>query len=261
MTGVALDDFEERYKDAVEAGQRNLRAAKLVSNWCFHAEINRSGGRGLIEAETGLPIGHMGLQCKHSKKNSMHTWLLEDAAYDFYLNNCKNCTERTAVGIPNIMEFIAPREEAAKARRLEREADEAKRQAERKSREEKRALLRDELELEETFVLDLLDELDRDEVSGGDPRLEKLADLAPETFTRQIVDLLLPDVLREHLPYSIPAAKALLRASIEDAEKVAVAVRLVGAYEQSPGAIDVVLKNSGSLSGGDLKKFFIASPI
>ena len=105
------------------------------------------------------------------------------------------------------MEFVAPREEAAKARRLKREADEAKREAQRKSREEKRALLRDELGLEETFVLDLVDELDRDEVSGDDPRLEKLADLAPETFTRQIVDLLLPDVLHEHLPYSIPAAK------------------------------------------------------
>lgn len=249
-----MDDFEERYKDAVEAGQRNLRAAKLVSNWCFHAEINRSGGRGVIEAETGLPIGHMGLQCKHSKKNSMHTWLLEDAAYDFYLNNCQNCNERTAVGIPNIMEFIAPREEEAKARRLEREADEAKRQAERRSREEKRALLRDELALEETFVLDLVDELDRDEVSGDDPRLEKLADLAPETFTRQIVDLLLPDVLHKHLPYSIPAAKALLRASIEDAEKVSVAVRLVGAYEQSAAAVDVVLRNSERLSGDDLKK-------
>lgn len=249
-----MDDFEERYKDAVEAGQRNLRAAKLVSNWCFHAEINRSGGRGLIEAETGLPIGHMGLQCKHSKKNSMLAWILEDAAYDFYLNNCKNCIERTAVGIPNMMEFISPREEAAKARRLEREADEAKRAVARKSREEKRALIRDELELEETFVLDLVDELDRDEVSRDDPRLEKLADLAPEVFTRKIVDLLLPDVLHEHLPYSIPAAKALLRASIEDAEKVAVAVRLVGAYEQCPGAIDVVLTNAESLSGDELRK-------
>ena len=254
MTGVALDDFEGRYRDAIEAGQRNLRAAKLVRNWCFHAEINRSGGGGLVEAQTGLPIGHMGLQCKHSKKNSMHTWLLEDAAYDFYLNNCKNCTERVAVGIPSIMEFIEPREEAAKARRSKREADEAKRLAERRSREEKRALLRYELALEETFVLDLVDELDRDEVSGGDPRLEKLAALAPETFTRQIVDLLLPDVLHEHLPYSIPAAKALLRASLEDAEKLAVAVRLVGAYEQSAAAIDVVLKNSERLSGDDLQK-------
>lgn len=249
-----MDDFEEQYKDAIEAGQRNLRAAKLVSNWCFHAEIIRSGGRGLIEAETGLPIGHMGLQCKHSKKNSMQTWLLEDAAYDFYLNNCNNCIERTAVGIPNMMEFIAPREEAATVRRLEREADDAKREAERNLREEKRALLRDELELNETFVLDLVDELDRDDVSRDDPRLEKLADLAPETFTRQIVELLLPDVLHEHLPYSIPAAKALLRSSLKDAEKVAVAVRLVGAYVQSSAAIDVVLNNLDRLSGDDLKK-------
>ena len=75
-----MDDFEDSYKNAVEAGQRNLRATKLLSNWCFHAEFVRSPGRGMIEAETGLPIGHMGVQCKFSKKNSMLCWLLEDAA-------------------------------------------------------------------------------------------------------------------------------------------------------------------------------------
>lgn len=253
MTGEALDDLE-RNKDAVEAGMKNQRVAKLVSNWCFHAELTRAGRGGLIEAETGLPIGHMGLQCKYSKKDSMQAWHLEDAAYDFYLNNCKNCSKRNAVGHPDIMEFVAPREEAARARRLKREADETKREAQRKSRKEKRALLRDELELKETFVLDLVDELDSDEVGRDDPRLEKLADLAPETFTRKIVDLLLPDVLHEHLPYSIPAAKALLRASIEDAEKVAVAVRLVVECKQFPTAVDVVLNNSGRLSSDDLKK-------
>ena len=74
-----MDDFEDHYKDAIEAGQRNLRATKLLSNWCFHAELVRSPGRGMIEAKTGLPIGHMGVQCKFSKKNSMFCWLLEDA--------------------------------------------------------------------------------------------------------------------------------------------------------------------------------------
>ena len=99
MAGVALDDFEERYNDAIEAGQRNLRAAKLVSNWCFHAKINRSGGRGLIEAETGFyPSGTWACNAKHSKKNSMHTWLLEDAAYDFYFEQLQELHRKDCCG-------------------------------------------------------------------------------------------------------------------------------------------------------------------
>ena len=37
-----MDDFEADYKKAIEAGQRNLRATKLLRNWCFHAELARS---------------------------------------------------------------------------------------------------------------------------------------------------------------------------------------------------------------------------
>ena len=122
-----MDDFEDSYKNAIEAGQRNLRATTLLGNWCFHAEFVRSPGRGMIEAATGLPIGHMSVQCKFSKKSSMQCWLLEDAAYDFYQNNCKDCKERVPVGFPNIMSFVGPREKAAEKRRSAREEEERKR--------------------------------------------------------------------------------------------------------------------------------------
>lgn len=68
-----MEDFEDSYKNAVEAGQRNLRATKLLSNWCFYAELVRSPGRGMIEAATGLPIGHMGVECKFSKLRFLFT--------------------------------------------------------------------------------------------------------------------------------------------------------------------------------------------
>lgn len=35
-----MDDFEVDYKKTIEAGQRNLRTTKLLSNWCFHAELD-----------------------------------------------------------------------------------------------------------------------------------------------------------------------------------------------------------------------------
>jgi hypothetical protein len=249
-----MDDFEDSYKNAVEAGQRNLRATKLLSNWCFHAELVRSPGRGMIEAVTGLPIGHMGVECKFSKKNSMHCWLLEDSAYDFYLSNCKDCKERVPVGIPNIMDFIGPREKAAEQRKSAREKEERDRKQKQTGRQQERAKLRYELSMDETFVLDLLDELDKEDIARDDPRLEQLANLAPETFTRKVIEHLLPAVLHENLPYSIPAAKALLRAPLEPDEKLSVAVRLVSNYDKSPTAIDVVLGHAEKLSQNDLKR-------
>lgn len=247
-----MDDFEDSYKKAVDAGQRNLRATKLLSNWCFHAEFVRSPGRGMIEDATGLPIGHMGVQCKFSKKNSMYCWLLEDAAYGFYQNNCKGCEERVPVRIPNIMDFVGPREKAAENRKRAREVEERERKQKQSDRRQERAKLRYELSLEETFVLDLLDELDREDITRDDPRLEQLANLAPETFTRRVIEHLLPAVLHEYLPYSIPAAKALLKAPLEPEEKLSVAVRLVSSYEKSSTAIDVVLSDAEKLSLGDL---------
>ncbi len=239
-----MDDFEENYQSAIEAGQRNLRATKLLTNWCFHAELTRSG-RGMIEAETGLPIGHMGVQCKFSKKNSMMCWLLEDGAYDFYQNNCRDCKERVPVGVPNIMDFVAPREKAAEQRkRKQRQAD----------RQKERDGLRNELSLEETFVLDLLGDLDQEDIATDDPRLEQLANLAPETFTRKVIDHLLPAVLHEYLPYSMPAAKALLSAPLEPEEKLSVAVYLIKVHEISSTAIDVVLLNADKISQKDLTK-------
>lgn len=249
-----MDDFEDDYKKAIEAGQRNLRAKKLLSNWCFHAEFARSGGRGMIEAETGLPIGHMGVRCKFSKKNSMHCWLLEDAAYDFYRNNCKDCLERVPVGIPNIIEFVGPREESAEKRKIAREEEKKERGQKHAKRRQERAELRYELSLEETFVLDLLDELDQEGIGGDDPRLEQLASLAPEVFTRRVIEHLLPAVLNEYLPYSIPAAKAILNTPLTSEEKLSVAVRLVSSYEKSPAAIEVVLSNAEKLSPGDLER-------
>lgn len=247
-----MDDFEADYKKAIEAGQRNLRATKLLRNWCFHAELARSPGRGMIEAETGLPIGHMGVQCKFSKKNSMMCWLLEDGAYDFYQSNCKDCKERVPVGVPNIMDFIAPREKAAAQRKKAREEQERKRKQRQTDRQKERAVLRSQLSLEETFVLDLLDELDQEDIATDDPRLEQLANLAPEAFTRKVVDHLLPAVLHEHFPYSMSAAKALLNASLQPEEKLSVALRLVCSYAKSPDAIEVILSDAEKLSYSEL---------
>lgn len=246
-----MDDFEDSYRDAINAGESNLAASKLLKNWCFHAELVRSSGRGMIEAETGLPIGHMGVQCKYSKKSSMLSWLLEDGVYDFYQSNCKNCEKRLPVGLPNILTFVEPREKAAEMRKKQREDKEQLRITKQANRRQERASFRYELFLEETFVLDLLDELDSDSIAQDDPRLEQLANLAPETFTPRVISHLLSSILNEHLPYSISAAKALLHANLELKDRLSVAVFLICNNVVSKNAIEVVLSGLSDLSRAD----------
>ena len=82
----------------------------------------------------------------------MFSWLLEDAAYDFYVSNCKGCDKRVPVGLPNIIEFVGPREQADEQRKLQRQSELEKRQREQAARREERTALRNDLSLEETLL-------------------------------------------------------------------------------------------------------------
>ncbi|MDV7574186.1 hypothetical protein ACT41I_07250 [Acinetobacter baumannii] len=248
------EDFEDEIQKAVEAGESNLRAKTLLNNWCSYAEVKRSGGIGMIEVTTGLPIGHFGVQCKFSKDNFSYSYLLENSVYAFYQNNCKNCKKRIPVNFPNILEFIIPKEKEINNRQLQADnkiKQRLKRQSERK---EERALLRFELSHEESFVLDLLDILDQDEIKYNDPRLEELANLAPEVFTRKVIDHLLNSIFSEQLPYSVHAARALLKAELELSEKLCVAVFLLRNNQEDQLIIETILSNQTILIGEDFLK-------
>ena len=249
-----VDDCDEGIESAIQAGQSNLRAKILLNNWCKYAEVSRFGGIGMIEASTGLPIGHSGVQCKFSKANSSYSWLLEDSIYDFYQNNCKSCEKRIPVNFPNILEFITPREKAIRERQLQIDNEIKQRKKRQEERQEERALLRFELSHEESFVLDLLDILDQDEIKHDDPRLEELANLAPEVFTRKVIDHLLNAIFSEQLPYSVHAARALLKANLEPKEKVGVAVFLLKNAQEHQLIIDAILSNQDILLGDDFSR-------
>jgi len=62
----------DRIQDAVEAGKRNLEAMKLIRNWCAHVTVRKHGGTGLIEMQTGLPIGHHFLECHRHPPSRPH---------------------------------------------------------------------------------------------------------------------------------------------------------------------------------------------
>jgi hypothetical protein len=96
---------DRQIERAIVAGERNKEAVGLIQNWCVHARIQKFGGVGMIEAQTGLPIGHHGMACEHASGGSMGSWDLADAAIDFYDRNCSACTKRIAVRKMNSMQF------------------------------------------------------------------------------------------------------------------------------------------------------------
>lgn len=94
----------------IKAGEKNRRTTELIHNWCRHAEVEKMGGTGLIEMQTGLPIGHHAMVCKHAPASGIAAWDLADAALDFHDRNCVVCKLRSPVRLPNLSELLGARE-------------------------------------------------------------------------------------------------------------------------------------------------------
>ena len=185
------DDFDRQTTQYLADGRRNLKNAGLIENWCRNIGITRSAGRGMLEAHTGVPIGHMGVDCEHSSGGSMQSWDVRDSFVNFYEENCKSCPHRELVNIPNaqpiIDEYISRKKKSEKAR-----AQASKKAAdELVSRQNKRKeLLSDDPNV--VAILNALNHLDAETetTEGLSPQdeLEELAKLAPEVWSVSILE-------------------------------------------------------------------------
>ncbi len=179
---------EDRFQQTIRAGEKNLKTLKLIRNWCSHAKVVKHGGVGLIERETGLPIGHHFIECPHASAGGMAAWDLADTAVDFYDRNCFDCKLRKPVGLPNLSEIIAERDRAIQSRQSEKLQNErliAERLA---SREALRATIRQHLNALQCTTLDHIGELDRTRSKTNATALVELSQLAPETFAPLIIE-------------------------------------------------------------------------
>ncbi|AMP13290.1 hypothetical protein [Collimonas pratensis] len=175
-------------ENAIAAGERNKEAIGLIRNWCSHARVEKFGGTGLIERETGLPIGHNSMACQYASGGGMATWDLADAAIDFYDRNCVQCTKRVLVGIPNLSKLVAERD--AHTKRVE-EAQcvlQAKLAAELAARTVDRQEIRSRQPAESVSILDIIDDLDNSRDESARQKLLGAATLASETFTPDIIE-------------------------------------------------------------------------
>jgi hypothetical protein len=177
-------------QQAIEIGQRNRDTMELVRNWCVHARVEKFGGVGLIEASTGLPIGHHSMHCDHASEAGMATWDLRDAALDFHDRNCVDCKLRKPIGFPNLSGLLKERDKgrAEEAKRKEQvEAQAANALAARRTR---RAQLRENVGPVANAIIDHIEEFDEQRTEENRERICESARLAPEHFAAPLVEYL-----------------------------------------------------------------------
>ncbi|WP_162913951.1 hypothetical protein [Taklimakanibacter lacteus] len=227
-------------QQAVEAGQKNLETMKLVRNWCSHVTVKKHGGTGLIEMQTGLPIGHHFLECPHASAGGMAAWDLADTALDFYDRNCVDCKRRQPVGFPNISRIVAERDAQRKVQEQERERANKASEERLAAREEVRKSLRKVLDPVSATTLDQISELDRTRTDQAAQRLIELVELAPETFRPEIVEYLFSQITSGEYWLFESALQILRRLNVDPTRLCNAALQVLRSYSAQGIAAEIV---------------------
>jgi len=183
--------MDRRWEQAVEAGKKNQRTMALVQNWCAHARIENHGGVGLIQMQTGLPIGHLAMACDYATSGTtMAAWDLADAALEFHDDNCVGCAHRKPVRLPNLSELVAARDASVRAQEARAAAHDRAEADALLQRRAARDALRSKLPPASRSLVEHLDALDTGSEQDAGKALEVAAGLAPDAFTPDLVEYL-----------------------------------------------------------------------
>jgi hypothetical protein len=230
---------DRRIEEAIQAGEKNKRTWELVQNWCANVQMKKFGGTGMVEQMTGLPIGNHFLECPHAPAGGMAAFDLADTALDFHDRNCVDCMHRKPVGMPNLTILLKEREEQRAKHRLEQERADSVVASKLAAREAARLRIRAHLNALAATTLDLVSELDH-KVDGADHRLAETAELAPETFTPEIVDHLFSLVESNEHWLVTPCLTALARLDIDKPRLTNAALRALRSLSVGDIAGDIV---------------------
>jgi hypothetical protein len=159
-------------------------------------EFRESGGTGMAEEVSGLPINTRHVHCQFGEPAGGMTMNLEWIATEYYEDNCIGCPHRHPTGqLPNLASVIEERKAAARVAEAAAKDELAQRRAAWSERAELRraratgvdAAMANALGDVETIDADPAADANSQQVDYALRRLEALADRAPEMFTAEIV--------------------------------------------------------------------------
>ena len=175
-------------------GLRNKETIELARQNCLDMKFVPSFGRGMAEAETGLPIDMRQIRCPVALGNmaSNLPWI----ATDFYREHCVGCERRRPTGeVPNLATAVEQDDVAAAAAHADEQARLSRERADWERRVEERRSLGSSSGEAMAGVLRDIDYLDPDPAVPASPeereaarvRVSTLAERAPELFTADVV--------------------------------------------------------------------------
>jgi len=228
---------------AVASGERNKRTIELVRNWCAHAKVKKFGGVGLVEQQTGLPIGHHSMECDYAPAGGMAAWDFADAALDFYDRNCVGCAKRQVVRLPNLSNLVEERSRAQACAAAERERQSKAAQEAASRRRRARESLRAGQAATVLTLLDDFERLDLEHSEDARVRIVETAKLAPEVFTPAIVNHVF-DLLdaREHW-FTEAGLQVLQYLSVDKRRLMSSAMRCLSDHDATDTAASLVQEN------------------
>jgi hypothetical protein len=187
---------EQTWDDAIRIGRENQQTLELARRHCLNMQFVESGGRGMAEEATGLPINMRQVRCPVAfGSQSMNLLGIASALYE---DHCVGCSSRRPTGeLPNLATVMQERaaEDARQAELRDAEVERARqRWAARAERRRAIAASGGEAMADAVANLGLLDAepgsvADRGEQAAAQERLAALADRAPQVFTDEVVAL------------------------------------------------------------------------
>ncbi len=244
-----MDDDDLRIPKAIASGEINKEAMELIRNWCRHARVVKVGGVGIIEVETGLPIGHHAMACEHAAAQGMGFWDLRDAAVDFHDRNCVGCAHRAPVGLPNISTLLSERDKGRRLAEEEAQARATRANERREARRRVRQSLRTKLDPVSATIIDHLEELDQDDRNDAGARLLGLAQLAPESFTAEVVELCFGLLESREDWFDDAGMRLLYQLRADSVRLTRCALRSLARHWYSAIAFDIIEANDGLIDG------------
>jgi hypothetical protein len=240
-------DIDHKIETAIANGERNKQTMLLVHNWCRHARVKKVGGTGMVEMETGLPIGHHAMACEYAAASGMATWDLQDAALDFHDRNCIGCARRDPVGIPNISSLVHERDARKQLAEQKQRARLDEANARREARRSVRQALRPQLTPLSATIIDHLEELDQDSPGDSADRLVAVARLAPETFTIELIEHCFALLENREGWFDAPGLRLLREISADPPRLTRCALASLARYSSVAVASEIVESNANIL--------------
>lgn len=188
--------YEAEFAKYFELGHENARIMELAENHCRLMRFVESGGRGMLEEVSGLPLNSRRVECPVAIGN-ISGMRLDHVTFGFYTEHCVGCDMRDPTGrLPNLEIEALARQQQAEVEEAERAEGLRVRRVARAERVERRRSLRATSDPATAGILDDLDVLDPDPAVEGDVdetaaarrRLTTVAGRAADRFDERIID-------------------------------------------------------------------------